>query len=601
MINSALLAWHARLALVGFTELKSLIADHSGTQPLDITNLRLALQRTGQALAAVRWHATPFIVLAPYFGWLPEYGDDIAAVPHLLEAVRSLIEASLTLLDGLAPHLESLRQGTGPDQDGPLPILLTTLADAAPQLAQAEVHLSQAEAHWEQIPHNRLTPQLAERLAPLARYLPLLRTVLQLAHVAPALLGDDGPRHYLLLAQNEDEQRPTGGFISAAGLITLDRGRITALRFDDSYAVDDLTKPYPEPPEVLRRTMLAELWLFRDTNWSPDFPTSARIAADFYTYGRGVAVDGVVAFDQKALQYLLEGLGPVTISGTGETIHADNVIAALRVHWAPGPGQQQDAAWWVQRKFFIGKLAEAMRRKFESNSLDWIALAGALERALGEKHLLLYSPQPEVAGILNRAGWDGSVRPWEGDYLMVVDANVGFNKASALVTRQVEHTVALDAAGGAEIHTRLTYYHTGRPGAICRPETRYDPIYEQMMQRCLWNYVRLYLPAQAVIVATPRRVVPAEEMLSGEATGGEVDITPGEGDKQSLGLLFVLPPGENATLEYRYRLPNGTVVHRVAADTWQYDLLVQKQPGSDNTTVQVVVQLPSGGRLVHSL
>lgn len=601
VVDNALLVWHARLALAGFAELRALTTERSGAQSFDITKTRLALQRTGQALAAVRWHATPFLVLAPYLGWLPEYGNDIVAAPHLLEFVRSLTEASLILLDGLVPHLESLRQSTGPGQDGPLPVLLTVLVDAVPQLVQAEVHLSQAEAHWEQIPYERLTPRLAEWLAPLARYLRLLRTALQLARVAPALLGGDGPRHYLLLAQNEDERRPTGGFISAAGLITFDRGRIISLRFDDSYAIDDLTKPYPDPPEILRRTMLADLWLFRDTNWSPDFPTSARIAADFYAYGRGVAVDGVIAFDQKALQYLLEGLGPVTITDTGERIYADNVIAALRARWAPGPGQAQDETWWAQRKSFMGDLAEAMRRKLETAQLDWIALAKALECALGEKHLLLYSPQPEVAGILNRAGWDGSIRAWEGDYLMVIDANVGFNKASALVRKWVEHSVALNATGGAEVRTRLTYQHTSQAKTACRPETRYDPVYDQMMQRCLWNYLRLYMPAGATLVSTPRRVVPAEEMLSDEATSGEVDITPGEGGKQSLGLLFVLPPGEEITLEYRYWLPDGLAAHQVAPGTWRYDLLIQKQPGEDNMPVQVKVQLPLEGRLVHSM
>ncbi|MGC8878582.1 MAG: DUF4012 domain-containing protein [Anaerolineae bacterium] len=604
VINSVLLAWHARSVLAELTELRYLAAEHHGAQQLDLTKARLALRRAEQELAAVRWHATPFLVLAPYLGWLPEYGGTIAAAPHLLEVAQSLTEASLILLDELAPRLEQLHQDTTSGHGDPLSILVTVLSDSAPQLAQVEAQLSQAEAQWEQVVQQApLTPWLAEQLSPLSRYLPLLRSLVQLAMVTPTLLGTDRPRRYLILAQNEDELRPTGGFISAAGLITFERGRIVALRFDDSYAVDDLSKPYPEPPEVLRRMMLADLWLFRDTNWSPDFPTSARIAADFYAYGRDVVVDGVVAFDQRALQYLLEGIGAVTVASSGETIHTDNVIAALRAHWAPGPGQKQDEAWWAQRKSFVGELAEAMHRKFETapESLNWLVLARAMERALGEKHILLYSPQPEVAGILNRAGWDGSIRHWGSDYLMVVDANVGFNKASALITKQIEHTVILDAVGGAEARVNLSYHHTGHPGGECRPEVRYDPVYAQMMQRCLWNYVRLYLPIEAIPLSTPRVVVPAEEMLSGEATRGEVEITPAEGGKQSLGLLFVLPPGGDITLEYRYHLPDNRAARPIAPNTWCYDLLVQKQPGRDDTSVQVKVQLPSGGHLVHSI
>jgi len=607
VVNAVLLAWHATAALNSLNDVKHLIADRGakqdGAYPLDVAGARMALRRASQELDAVHRHAAPFLALAPYLEWLPGYGGDIAAAPRLLEMGRALLDANLILLDGLAPLLEQLSQDAAALPNGPLPLILTALSDAAPQLTRAEARLSQAEAQWEQIQGKQLSPRLVEQLAPFARSLPLLRAAVQLALVAPPLLGIDGPRHYLILAQNEDELRPTGGFISAAGLLTFEHGRIVTLKFDDSYTVDDLSKPYPAPPDVLQRIMLADLWLFRDVNWSPDFPTSARIAADFYAYGQGVAVDGVIALDQKALQYLLEGLGAVTIAESGEVVDADNVLEVLRAHWAPVHGQGLTEEWWKQRKSFLGDLAEAMRRKFESapGSLNWLALAQAVERALGEKHILLYSTQPEVAGVLNRAGWDGSIQPWKGDYLMVVDANVGFNKASALVTKRIEHTVTLDTAGGAEAQVRLTYHHHGEPRRECRPEIRYDPVYAQMMQRCLWNYVRLYLPAEATLLSAPRVAVPAEEMLSGEATDGEVDTEPAEGGKQALGLLFVLPPQEDAILEYHYRLSGGLAAHQIGADTWRYDLLVQKQPGSDGTVVRINVQLPAGGRMVHSI
>ncbi len=48
-----------------------------------------------------------------------------------------------------------------------------------------------------------------------------------------------------------------------------------------------------------------DLWVFRDSNWSPDFPTAARQAVALYRPGQPVSVDGVVA------------LGPVRSAGTG--------------------------------------------------------------------------------------------------------------------------------------------------------------------------------------------------------------------------------------------------------------------------------------------
>jgi Protein of unknown function (DUF4012) len=431
-----------------------------------------------------------------------------------------------------------------------------------------------------------------------------LRSGVQLAMAAPQLLGADGPRTYLILAQNEDELRPTGGFITAAGLVTFDRGRIARLEFRDSYRVDDLRKPYPEPPPPLRDIMMADLWLFRDINWSPDFPTAARQAAEVYEYGRGVRVDGVIAVDQAALRYVLEGLGPVTIEATGETVGADNVVEAIRTHWQPAPGQGLTGDWWLQRKSFLGDMATAIRGKMEGGEgvLAMPRLAWAMKHALDEKHILAYLAHVPAAEALQRLGWDGSIlRRQDSDYLMVVDANVGFNKASALVTKQIDYRVILRSDGSASANAVVTYQHGGaRRDGACRPEVRYDPVYTQMMERCLWDYVRLYVPEGAVLETSPGIVVPGDAMLNGQPTKGVVDSEAAEGGTISFGLLFVLPPGETTGLQYAYELPAGKVAKRIATDEWGYDLLVQKQPGTTTAALEVTVTLPEGASLVAS-
>ena len=83
-------------------------------------------------------------------------------------------------------------------------------------------------------------------------------------HLGATSLGADGPRTYLLLAQNNDELRATGGFISGAGHVTIDRGKITSLILKDSYAVDTWDQPHPEPPGPLRKYMATDLWVLRD-------------------------------------------------------------------------------------------------------------------------------------------------------------------------------------------------------------------------------------------------------------------------------------------------------------------------------------------------
>ena len=64
------------------------------------------------------------------------------------------------------------------------------------------------------------------------------------------LLGgtDSGPKTYLILVENEDELRPTGGFITAVGKVVIWNGQLVDLNIADSYSVDDINKAYPAAP-----------------------------------------------------------------------------------------------------------------------------------------------------------------------------------------------------------------------------------------------------------------------------------------------------------------------------------------------------------------
>ena len=138
---------------------------------------------------------------------------------------------------------------------------------------------------------------------------------------------------------------------------------------------------------------MTELWLFRDSNWSPDFPTAAKQAAYFYTYGQKVPVDGVVAVDQRAVQMLIAALGPMTIpiSGVQTTVvTGDNVTDIMREAWNP-PGGNVTAEWIATRKGFIGRLATALRARVENDpgSVSWPAVGRAMLQALDERQVMV--------------------------------------------------------------------------------------------------------------------------------------------------------------------------------------------------------------------
>jgi len=402
----------------------------------------------------------------------------------------------------------------------------------------------------------------------LDRLLPLARTGLRVIQAAPALLGTDGPRTYLILAQNNHELRGTGGFISGAGIVRLDGGRITDLKLSDSYSVDDLTQPHPAPPRALTEQMGIQLLTLRDTNWSPDFPESGEVARALFEQDRGVATDGTIALDLEAVRLLVAALGPLQVPGVDQPVTGADVLDWMKRSWAAPQstaGTVEEAAssdWWLKRKDFMGELMTAALAKLQGGGdLNVSALAQAVVAMLDGRHLQVAVDDPALAKIMVEQGWDGGLRPPKvSDFLAVVDTNVGFNKANAAVVEEMAYRVE-PVNDGLEATLTLTYTHTAPAGAepICDRTPRYGDSYDALINRCYWDYLRVYAPAGSELVAAEGLTRP--------------DVEQGERGTAVFTGSFALRPGDQHVVSLRYRLPAGI-------PTSPYRLFVRKQAGT---------------------
>jgi hypothetical protein len=503
------------------------------------------------------------------------------AAPRLLAAGDDWAEAGSLLCEAFA------RSG---EREASLGSVMRVLAQNQALVQQAAARAARAEQTLSPIQSDALSPLLASRVQTIQRAAPLARAGLQLATLAPYLGGFDQPRTYLVLGLNEDELRPGGGFITGVGEVRVEAGRLSAMVFRDSYAADDYSKPYPDPPEPLYRLLGVEQWVLRDSNWSPDFPTAARQALASYRAGGVVpAMDGVVAFDQFAFQELIGAVGPLRVPDAKEPITRANVVAYMRNAWAPSDGKFT-GDWWLKRKSFIGTLADAARQRIETGGFDKIALAETLMRLLAGKHIQIFVERPEAAAILRDQKWDGALEHADNDYLMVVDANVGYNKVNARIRQTLTYQVDLHSKPPrAEI--TLVYTNTATSGAACIPEARYDPIYEQMTNRCYWNYPRLFVPASARLDDATRIPIPANALWRKVADSGAVTAR-AEGDRLALEATMVLPTAASQTRRYALTLPDN--VMQWDGKFGRYDLYLQKQAGAPGYPVTVAVRLPLG-------
>ena len=198
------------------------------------------LAQTHEDLARIQAaYAIPLSV-APHMGWVPYYGADIQAAPTLLQMGLDLTSTGQHLVDALSPLLKSDNGGMkGPDE------LVLVLETAHPALVEAQATLAQVHTVRQSMDVDGLSPRMTGWLTQLDGTLPLIQGGVHGLLALPELLGASEPRAILVLIQNEDELRATGGFISGVARVVVDRGRIVELVFEDSYAIDDFSLPSP--------------------------------------------------------------------------------------------------------------------------------------------------------------------------------------------------------------------------------------------------------------------------------------------------------------------------------------------------------------------
>lgn len=564
------------------------------------------LARAHADAVALRLTSAPLLPIARHLSWLPGYGADFAAAPDLLDLAVGLTDGAESSYIGVMPALRPLANGEVAGTT-----LMQRLENAQPDLLRAQQSLAQAAEAWARVPQAQLSPELRAPLARVDELLPAARDGVAIALALPDLLGAHGRHDYLVVAQNPDELRPTGGLMTAAGVLGVEQGRVVEFSLADSGTITNLAAngPYPDAPAPLQRYMGIDLWTFPDANWSPDLPTAAATISDLYGRGQNRSVRDVIAIDPAGLQLLIGALGPLEVEGSNAPITAANVQAYLRN--AVFFGVQQtgnaaaDAPWWVQRKQFLAPLGRALLARAEQGGaqIDWLLVFGALRQAFDERHLQVVVQEPAVADAMYNRGWDGAVRAVDGDFLLLNAANMGYNKVSLLVQQSISYTADLSAPETPIGELTLRQRNTASGVPECDQRRGLNEIvsakrYEDLMAGCAWIYQRALLPEGSELIAALGVPTPAAWLLSGQADNGAVTLEPGDARTSALATMLVIPPGEARRIFARYRLPAAVLTQDDQG--WHYQLTLQKQAGTPPLPATVRVRMPKGAVLLSS-
>jgi hypothetical protein len=548
-------------------------------------------------LASFQKDTNSLLSITPYLGWVPIYGNDLKQAPYLMEMLVQMSVAGDEVLRAVTPLFSSIKD----NQLSDILNLIRQLKGADTQLIAAQVALVNIQAARQKIQPDQLSQVIkkiiVEKIDPILISLNdafPVTDVLQMARLAPRIVGavGNGPQTYMIMIQNEDELRPTGGFLSAVGLMKIEDGKVTNLTFESSDMVDDLSKSYPKAPWQLDQYMKSQILLFRDSNWFTNFPTTVEWAKYLYAYTRSKVIDGVIAVDQHVLVDLLKIVGPLNVPGVDIPISSENVLGYMRFAkvYDPPPG----ISWreW-DRKQFIGRLSEPLVKKLLSvDNQTWLPLAHGLIQLLDEKHILLHFNDPEMSSLIAKRGWDGAVRVEpNSDYLMVVDSNVGFNKTNALMQSQYEYTVNLDDPLNPTGNLTVTLTNNSQDSSDANPaciqaggDIRDLPLDQRkyILNDCYWTYLRVYSPAQSQLISSTPHEIPQKWPIREQIIPAHTDILEENIiGAHAFGMLMVVPIGQTLQTNYSYQLPAMVVSNRVGSNsTFNYRLKIQKQPGT---------------------
>ncbi|WP_460578613.1 DUF4012 domain-containing protein [Humibacter ginsengisoli] len=486
--------------------------------------LRTARDDTGDPI----WRAAEII---------PGIGPNLSAVRLVAASASDVTDRALVPLAGLAG---TMNLSSFSPVNGKVP--LKPVAEAAPTITRANAALQSDLATVRSIDASGTVGPVRDAVQKLRGALEKAGAVTdaasRAAQLLPGMLGEDGPREYVLVVQNNAEARSTGGIVGALALLRADDGAISLVSQASASDFPQLDSPVmalPAGTTKLYGNLPGEF--IQDVTMTPNFATSGELVRAMWQKRFGTKIDGVVSMDPVALSYLLKGTGPIPLPD-GEQLTSDNAVQVLL---SESYARFNDP---LAQNAFFAAAAAAVFGKVASGQFDTTAMLHALTQASDEHRLLLWSgdkhEQAIIAGTPLAGGLPAGSQdaPRFGVYLndatgakmdYYLHTTVGLGGAKCRNDGRVSYLVrvTLTSDAPADAAQSLPWYVTGG-GLSGVPAGQTD------------TTLAIYAPTGFVTVGAT-------------SAGKNVDIRRVTDEGRSVAQLLVrLKPGQSATYDFQY-------------------------------------------------
>ena len=344
---------------------------------------------------------------------IPVYGQDISGMRDLMTALDNAFD------EGLVPLTETL-QANPPDSlisaDGRINVaavtqLLDAVQNAAPSMQKcADVAESLPEMHIGQL--KSVVDPAKEKLATINA---TFQKAAALAPVAGPVLGANGNRTYLVVAQNSAELRSSGGFPGSMGTLEIRDGEI--ILNDFTRVTDVLTDVTPASAGITDE----EYALFSahgmdvpyDAGVDPDFSRVAAIWAASYEERNAAHLDGVISITPSVVQDILAIVGPVTLAD-GTVLDGSNATRVLQhdIYWnyLSNGADPEGTGLAVTDALFAQAAHETFNKLFENlNSATMIKFASCMAQNMEDRTVMFWLTDAGEQAMLASLGCSGAL------------------------------------------------------------------------------------------------------------------------------------------------------------------------------------------------
>jgi hypothetical protein len=411
----------------------------------------------------------------------------------------------------------------------------------------------------------------------------------------PAFLGGTEAKNYLLLFSDSGYLRGTGGAYFAYAEFSVKNGKLGLVNQGpiidlDRYRNEDVEIPkgnwYLQPKTNISPVAVR----MNNLNWDPHFPHTAPVAAEIYktrTAGKeingvidpdGREVDGVFQIDITGVSYLVDAIGPIDVDSWPDAIGGGNLerVALIDsyVEFSAGGDDASDSG--KLRKAFNEDLVEATWRSLQDPK-DLIRTVFQLSRALAERHMQVWVRGAKQQAFFEDLGWAGAIKDDPGDYVYVVDQNLGDDTLDVFASERVDYDVVVQEDGDLDVTATVKTTNFV-------DETLPYPILDDNSKPYKKTYVNFYAPENAELhsvtfrdrfVERPAHTIPAQKEQGRIVFSAKMNVK----------------PQETASLIFKYTVPGGLLEE--GGDP-VYRLLVQRQPRYVDQSIRVHVDYPDG-------